>query len=263
MFGGELERLEFKVDVLVKAPVKRRGVEEQGNIRHRLMTARTKLVGVFAVFFHRASKLLSHSGFTERWVRREITTFEYLMHLNTIAGRTYNDLNQYPIFPWVLQDYTSKCLDLADPLVYRDLSKPIGALNEARLREFESRYEQMEVTGMDPFHYGTHYSSGAIVLYYLIRLEPCSTLALKLQMGMFAASGRANTRGRRATPETQGRMGTFRNVERPPPPPPPPLAVENRDMCPHGGKTLGTSPQSHDASEWGQFQSGFIATVAS
>jgi hypothetical protein len=51
------------------------------------------------------------------------------MILNTIAGRTYNDLAQYPIFPWVLADYTSSTIDLNNPSVYRDLSKPIGALN--------------------------------------------------------------------------------------------------------------------------------------
>lgn len=31
---------------------------------------------------------------TQKWQRREISNFEYLMFLNTIAGRTYNDLNQ-------------------------------------------------------------------------------------------------------------------------------------------------------------------------
>lgn len=30
------------------------------------------------------------------------------MHLNTLAGRTYNDLMQYPVFPWVLADYQSE-----------------------------------------------------------------------------------------------------------------------------------------------------------
>ena len=45
------------------------------------------------------------------------------MYLNTIAGRTYNDLNQYPVFPWVLADYTSDILDLSDPDTFRDLSK--------------------------------------------------------------------------------------------------------------------------------------------
>ena len=30
------------------------------------------------------------------------------MHLNTLAGRSYNDLMQYPVFPWVLSDYESE-----------------------------------------------------------------------------------------------------------------------------------------------------------
>jgi len=41
----------------------------------------------------------------------EISNFQYLMHLNILAGRSYNDLMQYPIFPWVLADYESEvCL---------------------------------------------------------------------------------------------------------------------------------------------------------
>lgn len=39
------------------------------------------------------------------------------------AGRTYNDLNQYPIFPWVLTNYDSEELDLTLPGNFRDLSK--------------------------------------------------------------------------------------------------------------------------------------------
>lgn len=34
---------------------------------------------------------------SQKWVNREITNFDYLMQLNTIAGRTYNDLSQYPV----------------------------------------------------------------------------------------------------------------------------------------------------------------------
>ena len=37
-----------------------------------------------------------------------MTNFQYLMHLNTLAGRSYNDLMQYPVFPWILADYTSQ-----------------------------------------------------------------------------------------------------------------------------------------------------------
>ena len=54
--------------------------------------------------------------------------------LNTLAGRSFNDLNQYPVFPWVLADYTSSSLDLNQASTYRDLSKPVGALDSKRLQ---------------------------------------------------------------------------------------------------------------------------------
>ena len=74
--------------------------------------------------------------------RREITNYEYLMFLNTVAGRTYNDLNQYPVFPWVITNYDSQELDLSSPNNFRDLSKPIGALNHSRREYFENRSVQ-------------------------------------------------------------------------------------------------------------------------
>jgi hypothetical protein len=99
----------------------------------------------------------------ERWARREISNFEYLMQLNTLAGRTYNDMTQYPVFPWVLADYTSQVLDLSNPAVFRDLSKPIGALNPARLEKFVERYESFDDPVIPKFHYGSHYSSAGTV----------------------------------------------------------------------------------------------------
>jgi WD40 repeat protein len=87
----------------------------------------------------------------------------------------------------VLSDYTSKRLDLNDPNVYRDLSKPMGALGEERSQMFQDRYRNWEdPSGVIPkFHYGTHYSSAATVIYYLIRLEPFTRFALQLQNGKF------------------------------------------------------------------------------
>lgn len=46
--------------------------------------------------------------------------------------------------PWVVADYTSPTLDLSDPATYRDLSKPIGALNPSRLAEFRQRYAELQ-----------------------------------------------------------------------------------------------------------------------
>ena len=66
------------------------------------------------------------------WSLGKISNFEYLCVLNFLAGRNFNDLNQYPVFPWVLKNYEGKYgeLDLCDEKNYRDLGIPIGALNE-------------------------------------------------------------------------------------------------------------------------------------
>ncbi|GLG93310.1 Neurobeachin, partial [Gryllus bimaculatus] len=74
-------------------------------------------------------EMLRASGLTRKWVQREISNFEYLMHLNTLAGRTYSDLSQYPVFPWILADYTSERLDLDNPASFRDLARPVGVVN--------------------------------------------------------------------------------------------------------------------------------------
>lgn len=58
------------------------------------------------------------------------------MLLNKYSGRTYNDPNQSYVFPWILQDYKSYSLDLSNPKFFRDLSKPMGALNKERLNSF-------------------------------------------------------------------------------------------------------------------------------
>lgn len=94
------------------------------------------------------------------------------------------------MFPWVLADYTSSTIDLNDPAVYRDLSKPVGALNEERLQSFLERYESMvemqDAEGaMPPFMYGTHYSTPGYVLHYLVRTEPYTLFHIDLQNGCF------------------------------------------------------------------------------
>ena len=50
---------------------------------------------------------------------------------------------QWPVFPWILADYSSQTLDLNHPSSFRDLSKPIGALNAQRLESYRFRYREM------------------------------------------------------------------------------------------------------------------------
>lgn len=46
------------------------------------------------------------------WQNRQISNFDYLMHLNQAGNRSFSDLSQYPIFPWVIQDYDSEEINL-------------------------------------------------------------------------------------------------------------------------------------------------------
>ncbi|XP_047579108.1 neurobeachin isoform X7 [Lutra lutra] len=130
-------------------------------------------------------QLYKSSNMTQRWQRREISNFEYLMFLNTIAGRTYNDLNQYPVFPWVLTNYESEELDLTLPGNFRDLSKPIGALNPKRAVFYAERYETWEDDQSPPYHYNTHYSTATSTLSWLVRIEPFTTFFLNANDGKF------------------------------------------------------------------------------
>ncbi|KAH9846387.1 beach-domain-containing protein [Lenzites betulinus] len=131
------------------------------------------------------------SGFTQdelsvaqrKWQSREISNFTYLSILNQVSGRTPSDATQYPVFPWVLSDYTSSKLDLSSPQTFRDLTLPMGALTPARQEAAQSRYESLMSVEEKPFHYGTHFSSSMIVCHFLIRIEPFTHMFKTLQGG--------------------------------------------------------------------------------
>jgi len=139
-------------------------------------------------------KMLSDSRkqLVKKWTSGLVSNFEFLMHLNLLAGRSTQDLSRYPVFPWVLADYTSETLDLNDPATFRDLSKPMGCQDERRRRAFEQRFDEWDQDENEcpPFHYGTHYSTSAHVLYYLVRLEPFTSMHKKLQSGRFDEADR-------------------------------------------------------------------------
>ncbi|XP_072808031.1 protein FAN isoform X5 [Vicugna pacos] len=122
----------------------------------------------------------SAESYTLQWQRGHLSNYQYLLHLNSLADRSCNDLSQYPVFPWVVSDYSSPELDLSNPGTFRDLSKPVGALNKERLERLLARYQEMP----EPkFMYGSHYSSPGYVLFYLVRIAP--EYMLCLQNGRF------------------------------------------------------------------------------
>ena len=84
---------------------------------------------------------------TMQWQNGVISNYDYLLYLNSCADRSFNDLSQYPVFPWVISDYSSTTLNLDDECVFRDLSKPIGAINKERLKSLKDRSDEMCESG--------------------------------------------------------------------------------------------------------------------
>ena len=74
---------------------------------------------------------------SEDWQNYRISTFEYLMWLNIYAGRSFNDITQYPVFPWILTDYESN--DLSK--IKRDFSLPIGMFTIDKWEQSTKRKE--------------------------------------------------------------------------------------------------------------------------
>ncbi|MEJ1287737.1 neutral sphingomyelinase (N-SMase) activation associated factor [Cricetulus griseus] len=127
------------------------------------------------LYFYIATYLEHHvaehtaESYMLQWQRGHLSNYQYLLHLNNLADRSCNDLSQYPVFPWIINDYSSPELDLSNPGTFRDLSKPVGALNQERLERLLTRYKEMP----EPkFMYGSHYSSPGYVLFYLVRIGP-------------------------------------------------------------------------------------------
>lgn len=153
----------------------------------------------------------------EMWRDGTISNWEYLTQLNKMAGRSYNDLMQYPVFPFVLADYTSVNLDMMDPKSFRNLKKPMAIQNKCNEQHYIDTYnvsvellcsiellhflsffemilkyllqyvkqELSEGLGLagrhEPYHYGSHYSNSGIVLHFLVRLPPFTGMFLHYQ----------------------------------------------------------------------------------
>ena len=77
------------------------------------------------------------------------------------------------MFPWVLTNYEDAEIDLSSPHNYRDLGRPIGALNPSRREYFEERYSTWDndqvrthtLTHLDSIGHETMYQGSLIFLH--------------------------------------------------------------------------------------------------
>ena len=159
--------------------------------------------------------------FTNSWKNFNITNFHYIMLLNIFSNRSYLDLYQYPVFPWVIfntnketninnnsnDEFIIKKEDETSSIYYRPLNQSIGNIifNNTNRRElFIDTYlilkEELEIENEEKdeeklyiknskvsklYFFNTNYSNPVYTSYYLIRLFPFTFLSIELQGGKF------------------------------------------------------------------------------
>ena len=91
----------------------------------------------------------------EMWKNCKISTFEYLMWINVYGNRSYRDISQYPVFPWIIIDYKTETFeDIINKNNIRNFTLPIGliALNEkgkSRQEGYITTYRYMSLGLID------------------------------------------------------------------------------------------------------------------
>ena len=141
-------------------------------------------------FMPNEKKFMSLKRIYEKWSKWEISTLKLLMLLNIYANRSYNDINQYPVFPWIITDYDSNILpNLDQKNLIRPMEKPMGMMDfteesKERKENYEMHWlENEKDSEMEDNYdrYGSHYSTSLYLTYYLVRVFPFSYIRIELQ----------------------------------------------------------------------------------
>ena len=140
------------------------------------------------------------------WKKWKITNFEFLMWLNIFSNRSYNDISQYPVFPWILSSYSdplqieqNKDEENIIDYSYRDLTKPMGMLelnpeSIKRKELFMETYDTLKnenaeaeenEASITPYIFGSNYSNPMYVCNYLMRIFPFTHISIELQGSNF------------------------------------------------------------------------------
>ena len=58
------------------------------------------------ILFRDKDFLINKQEITNQWKIKKLPTYEYLLFINKFSSRSYNDITQYYIFPWILLDFS-------------------------------------------------------------------------------------------------------------------------------------------------------------
>lgn len=69
------------------------------------------------------------SNIKELWKNNKISTLEYLMWINIYGNRSYRDISQFPVLPWIIDNYKTKTFqEILENDHIRDFKTPMGVM---------------------------------------------------------------------------------------------------------------------------------------
>ena len=146
-------------------------------------------------------KVIVLSKIVEKWKENDLSNYLMLMYLNIFANRSFCDISQYPIFPWIIksnyEDNEEENINNNNSL-FRDLTKPMGQIiNNKRNNNFVENYikninnkkaqlqsEKKKMAENDYITipvYLTNYSNPTYVSNFLYRIFPFNFIFNKCQ----------------------------------------------------------------------------------
>ena len=124
--------------------------------------------------------------FTKKWEKNELSTYQYLLYINKYSGRSYNDLNQYPIFPWIFLASEIDINNNNKPLMkLRNMKYFMMANYEEGRKMGKKSYKYSAEDGKNLNHFLIHYSTAGYIIIYLIKISPHTEGNIRLQAGNF------------------------------------------------------------------------------
>ena len=141
-----------------------------------------------------------HKGYTKDWETNIINNYQYLLYLNKYSDRNFNDINQYPIFPWIMlnKDFADINENNNDntndgnaevnekKIYFRNMKYFIIPQKEERRQKAILNYrESKKENPKNPIHFRLHYSTGGYILLYLMRISPFMNMHIKFQGNSF------------------------------------------------------------------------------
>ena len=125
-------------------------------------------------------KSFNLSKLVKSWKNWEISNFDFLMWLNILGNRSYNDMSQYPIFPWTLINYEDPLQVEQEINLEKDKERENLRTMSVALPEIQNQLYLDEFGGSAKLNKKGH-EENKIIIDYLYR-------NMKLPMGMLEIS---------------------------------------------------------------------------